>query len=257
MLQVKKSLKTIDESDNRLQKYVKYLPSVKTRFQFEGDESIFYEGNDVEIIKKLFNVFHQVYCPELIIDETNQGVVDYLIDLTADRAPKPGLVIRGNVGTGKTLMVLTYIRFLQLILKPNVKVCFLDATELLQKFFQQGFSFFNQNFLDILIIDDLGCSTQANYYGTNINIAEHLIFSRYNFYKKHPSQKLLCTTNMVYNDLVSEIGERAMSRIDEMCAWNQGLLVGEDRRNKHHLVKWPKCAFSSPTSISYPKKLAV
>jgi hypothetical protein len=245
---VKQSLKTIDENDNRLHQYVKHLPSVKSKSTFEGEESLLYQGNDPGIIKKLFNAFHQVYCPELLIDETNEGVVDYLIDLAAGQAPKPGLVIRGNVGTGKTLLVLTYIRFLQLIIKPEVNVVFIDASELMQNFFQQGFSFFNQNFRDILIIDDLGIPTQVNYYGTNINIAEQLIMSRYKFFKKIPSQKLICTTNLVYNDLVSEIGERAMSRIDEMCAWNQGALVGNDRRKNHHLGKWPKCVFGSPIS---------
>ena len=242
LLQVKKSLTTIEDNDKRLDYYVRYAPEVEKRLN-SWDESLLYKGNDTNVVNKLFWAFHRAYCPNLVIDDSNRKVIHYLLGMKSQVSPKPGIIIRGNVGTGKTLIVRVYISFLQRLLRPTTQAVFLDPATLKKNFVSHGYEFFDHHFGEILFLDDLGMSTRINHYGTEVNLASELILSRYKRFKKRPSLQLICTTNLLHDQLIGEVGERAMSRLDEMCAWDQGALTGEDRRPDNPMKVWPNCSW--------------
>ena len=244
MLQVKQSLTTIEENDERLDFYVRYAPEVEKKLN-TWDDSVLYEGHDPKVVNKLFWAFHRVYYPDLVIDDSNRKVILYLLGMKTRVSPKPGIIIRGNVGTGKTLIVQIYISFLQRIFKPAADAVYLDPAVLKKNFIIHGYEFLDYHFGEILFLDDLGMSTRINHYGTEVNLASELILSRYKRFKKRPSLQLICTTNSLYDQLVEELGERAMSRLDEMCAWDQGALTGEDRRPDNPMKVWPNCSWGS------------
>ena len=246
------------QDGNFLNWYIKSLLSGH-RFARIGNDKTYlpYTGNDEKTILRLFQGYISQGYPDFTIDETNISVINYLVRLTTGKSEKKGLILRGEVGTGKSALVRLWVDFLQKFLpspyhNPNEKndplyyeklnkIVLIDPTDLMAKFTAKGYSFFSENFGDILIVDDLGVSTSTNYYGSKVNVMEELIYTIYNRSKTDTLFQLFGTTNLTTTQLSELIGERAMSRLSEMTAWKEGLITGIDRRKEKSILKeWPK-----------------
>jgi len=223
-----------------------------------GDNLIFlpYNGGDLDCVMRLFKGYVRLQFPEFQIDKLNTSIIEYLANIAIGSADRKGLIIRGEVGVGKTTLLKIWLKFRLTILAPNIaelpirrddvndrvmKVSFLDPISLLSAFTKSGYGLFEEKTGDILVVDDLGISTDINHFGTIVNVLEQLILSRYNEFKNSPNLEFYGTTNLTSDQLTQLIGERAKSRLTEMTAWKEGLILGNDRRkDKRKLNVWPK-----------------
>tara|TARA_R110002050_G_scaffold298733_1_gene462586 strand:- start:1280 stop:1921 length:642 start_codon:yes stop_codon:yes gene_type:complete len=209
--------------------------------------------------------------PEFTIDQTNLPVIKHLIKIITDPKEKKGLILHGAVGIGKTALILVWLDFRQTVLsygevnqrsidqieagwsEEKLTVDTYAPTELVSRVAKDGYSFFDElghgPRTIALFIDDMGLATTVTHFGTQINVIEQLIYSRYETKKFNPNLEFYGTTNLTWQPLRSLMGDRAWSRLMEMANWNEGLLTGEDRREKAgHLKQWPK--FSRKRNLS-------
>lgn len=221
-----------------------------------------YIGNDKEFIFKLFKLFLEIKYPNFSIDQNNLPAIKHLIKIAVNADEKKGLILHGAVGTGKTALMLVWLDFRQTVLcygqknqrsisliesgmiEEMLKVSTYVPTELVSRVTKDGYSLINDIRKEhrniALFVDDMGLATTVTHYGSSINIIEQLIYARYDASKTNPNLEFYATTNLTWQSLRSLIGERAFSRLMEMASWNQGLLAGEDRRNKpNQLKQWP------------------
>lgn len=218
-----------------------------------------YSGGDEETILRLFTHFVKLKYSGFVIDSSNLKIIQELIRVAVGNDNKKGLVVRGTVGVGKTTLVLIWIDFRVKVmdalyqrarvqsgdLENRVKVLIHDRQSLISEFTLKGYAFFADEYKTpklrkVMFVDDLGLPTSINYFGTNINITEELIYSRYAEFKKYPDFEFYATTNLTSKELAETIGERAMSRLLEMAEWNAGFVDGEDKRKKtNNLKMWP------------------
>lgn len=166
----------------------------------------------------------------------------YEIAKELKQSPKKGLLILGNVGSGKTFL----FRVLQDILTSN-EVLALDNSEILksQLFKKTGMSncyqianlvakegeqimhnyiegaIFKSNNNQSLIkkhhcFDDLGVEEEKNHFGSKIDTMADIIFGRYDLFLKY---KLLThfTSNLTLDEIKSRNGDRVTSRLMQMC----------------------------------------
>lgn len=149
---------------------------------------------------------------------------------------KTGLFLYGNPGTGKTRRMEFVEKYL------GVKM--ISALELFECYTQYGQEFALdvanvrlKNRLDVcvqniedLIIDDLGTEPPtANIYGTVCYPLADIIEYRYMMFSRHGALTHF-TSNKTMEMLSSVYGERALSRISEMCSPVN--IFGKDRRIK-------------------------
>lgn len=224
-----------------------------------------YTGNDPEVIMRLFHGYIRLQFPKLCIDESNNKVIEFLINVASGTEEKKGLIIRGECGVGKTALLRVWLKFrLTVLASPFLKqpiesmefsermpkIVFFDPMSLLSNFTKEGYEFFSGNFGEIFVLDDLGITTSINYFGTPVNILEQIILSRYSKFKQNPNLELYGTTNLTTDQLNELIGQRAMSRLSEMSAWKEGLMIGSDRRkDRDRLVEWPTFPQYDPIKI--------
>ncbi len=203
-----------------------------------------YGGKDPVVVNKLFRAFIRRRLPAFVIDDNNEDVIRYLVNVYCNVSERRGVVIRGNVGSGKTLLVLLWIFFRRRVLtdeRPGwgeiygrstrpTKVVFLDQLKIVSLFQKYQFELFNRRLGDVLVIDDVGIIGDVTHFGTRINLIENIIYRRYNDAKEDRSIETYLTTNLTSAKFCELFGDRVFSRVVELMAWNEGILVGDDRR---------------------------
>jgi len=211
-----------------------------------------YQGNDFSFILRLFKDTITRHKKDFIIDQTNEKAIEYLAGIVAGTVKKQGIILHGGVGSGKTLLLIVWTRFRQRLLNQRVlminnykgyreiEYCYFTPSDLTRLFIKHGYSLFEKDFGEILILDDIGISTEGNYYGTKTNILEEIIFARYESFKRNNGLELYCSTNLLSTQLAEVIGDRAYSRLLEMVEWNDGAILASDRRQEEHVMEWPK-----------------
>lgn len=150
---------------------------------------------------------------------------------------RKGVMLAGNVGTGKTLLMRVFSR--------NKRQCFEifpcrkptdeyseDGMEMLPQYSKPirsmlgTYEYFLQRELGVCF-DDLGTeSIPARYYGKDVNVMEQIILNRYD--RKIPLHLTHFTTNLTWKQIENTYGTRAASRLTEMT--NLIELTGNDRR---------------------------
>lgn len=228
------------ESDEFYETYVKTVKANST-IRMDGDiYHLRYGGDDIQIVRKLFLAHCKLWFPDYKIDDSNRKVINYLLDMSVGLASKPGLIIRGNIGTGKTLLAQIYINFVQSVINGDHLCAYYNPIKIMADYISKGFEMFTKNLGNILVIDDVGINTESSHYGNKINVFEHLIYARYEQFKMNPRLQIICTTNLIYKDMVALYGERAISRLNEMSEWNEGALIGSDKRKDNPMKIWPE-----------------
>ncbi|WP_430809473.1 MULTISPECIES: hypothetical protein [unclassified Carboxylicivirga] len=155
---------------------------------------------------------------------------------------RKGLLIRGNIGTGKTSLMKVFSHFNRACNNSReylIKRC----TTLNIEFIKNGpitiehnsiNSFFKTNgLLDktkpvTLCLDDLGTEVQeASYYSNHINFMQFILLGRYDGFCDY-GMRTYITSNLHPEDIQLKYGYHVRSRLKEMC--NDIIYPGTDRR---------------------------
>lgn len=127
---------------------------------------------------------------------------------------KIGLVLYGNVGSGKTMLLnsLTQLFFRTGCFMPHIIST--TAAELQRYYVQdqsaEGFYGVAKN-SKILLLDDLGCEPEnCIIYGTSYHPISEIIYHRY-----RNQLTTILTTNLTDSELASRYGPRIMDRLEE------------------------------------------
>lgn len=209
-----------------------------------------YDGDDIKLIVRLFKAFCRNIYPDFNLNDDHAAIVEYLAGIAAKKADRQGLVFRGNIGSGKTTLMLLWADFEKKCIarqkntdgyrttEPTATL--LTPAKLVADFMKDGFLVLEAPAKStILLFDDLQ-ELNVNYFGMPVNLAEQIITARYDKFKTALNLRLYATTNLTSSQLTKAIGQRAVSRLLEMTAWNEGLLTGDDRRkNENRFQLWP------------------
>lgn len=136
-----------------------------------------------------------------------------------------GLLLHGNTGTGKTFSVEMIKRTLQVKYTEESKLAELYKKN--RDSFDEILSSRYINSPNDIIIDELFSENQVVNYGEKTNIAERIVQLRYNIFKEDGSI-LIATTNCDEKLIIERGGDRALSRLKEMCTFV--VVNGEDIR---------------------------
>lgn len=198
-----------------------------------------YREKDPEVVTGLFRSFLKKRFPDFAIDKSNEEAIKYLVDIYTGKSDKRGLVVSGNTGSGKTLLLKLWIYFRKYVLRDeraysnglrSRSYVFYDPLTLLKHFQKDQYDIFSKRLGDVLILDDIGLIPPVNYFGTMVDIAGNLIFKRYDDTKEDPQLELYLTTNLTPDQLKTALGERTISRLAELTEIKSGVLAGVDRR---------------------------
>ena len=154
--------------------------------------------------------------------------------ITGETNSGKGILLMGNVGSGKTLRMEQLAKWLD---------CgFRDAVAFGEAWRQIGESFDFQDYCNCvkpkwdivpkhwndLVIDDLGTEEHIyNSYGNSVDVMARVITERY---KVFPEWKTHFSTNLNRGQLLERYGERVYSRLNEMCLFVK--LNHGDRRKR-------------------------
>lgn len=136
--------------------------------------------------------------------------------------PTKGLLIGGNVGSGKTLimeaMQLTFPKEIQYVttarkvagdfLEDGQKAILKHSKHM--KSHGQGYVYPGSFF------DDLGAEDSKKHYGNETNVMAELISDRYDLFVKNGSKSFF-TTNLTKQEIEDKYGLRVLSRLKQMC----------------------------------------
>jgi hypothetical protein len=192
-----------------------------------------------------FEQYVQEYFPQYDIDKDNIDVIKK-VSLWAKRDKEfekdgeyylhKGLFICGPVGTGKTDLFHMLRMYLGRYLNSSYKFRREVVWEFTATFCKRGYeAISNQDigncYYDELCLIDARSNfpnkEQATHYGNKLLVGEEIIMKRYDAFKSMGLQSHF-TTNASPAQLREVYGERAFSRLTEMC--NFLFLVGDDRR---------------------------
>lgn len=173
---------------------------------------------------------------EFIIDKWNEDIFNtLLLYFTNDpefekdgRSLKKGVLIQGNIGCGKTVMLRAF--------SQNQKQSFFmstcnkvaeqfsiggyhgkDGNEGIQKYFSPmryercPFGFATRGYM----FDDLGTERSKKFFGNESNVMEEIILGWYNFLETRP-ERIHLTTNLTADEIGDMYGSRVKSRMREM-----------------------------------------
>jgi len=192
-----------------------------------------------------FEQYVRQYFPQYNIDSDNGDVIQN-VSLWAKRDKEfekdgklylhKGLFICGPVGTGKTDLFHMLRMYLGRYLNSRYKFRREVVWEFTATFCKRGYEAIqNQDvgncyYDELCLIDErtnFPNKEQATHYGNKLLVGEEIIMKRYDAFKSMGLQSHF-STNATPAQLREVYGERAFSRLTEMC--NFLFLVGDDRR---------------------------
>lgn len=194
-----------------------------------------------------FEEFIKKYFEDYKIDSCNKDTIQKIslwagLDKKFEDSRKgfhlnKGLLITGNVGTGKTDLFWLLQLYLAKYLKNQYQFTYEVVWKFTAAFNKSGYECLesqdkgNRYYDELCMVD--GRNQQpikefASHFGSKLLIGEEIIMSRYNVFKGSGYQSHF-STNATPAQILEVYGERAFSRLTEMCNFLH--LVGDDRRN--------------------------
>lgn len=196
----------------------------------------------IELNKLVVNYKFDRYSTDIINKISSYSTRDesFLIDesMNFDK----GLLIMGNVGCGKTVLLTALSNLLRIFpffiqwsfRVERLKTNFIPVYKLVEGYTSKGYDIFTDGLKtgsethisilkDLLFIDDVGAENIVSNYGNTVNVVGELIIRRYD-----TKIKTFTTTNLDPKTLKSFYGERVYSRMREM--FNFIAVDGGDRR---------------------------
>jgi len=206
---------------------------------------------DQDLLEEIFIDVLTKMQPAFKVDEFCKPVIKTMIQYCrgeSDLNHQKGLLLMGGVGSGKTLLMRGYNRFLCRFRNDSISFYpgFSEVAtyNLVSGFAQYGYEIFDKEIPGIfnnrpkgfqvsamvqllrcnLFIDDIGSEDTTAFYGNSTNVVYILLMRRYDDlkYKTHG------TTNLDAKALKTYYGDRVFSRMKEM--FNVIYLQGGDRR---------------------------
>lgn len=201
---------------------------------------------------------------ELLLGELNKLVINYKTDNTSVDIIKKiscystrdesfivdgsmsfdkGLLIMGNVGCGKTVILTALANVLRIFpfysqydsRAETMQTNFIPVYKLVEGFTSSGYDIFTEGLKtkndsrtsllrNLIFIDDIGAENIVSNYGNTVNVVGEFIIRRYD-----TKIKTFTTTNLDPKTLKSFYGDRVYSRMREM--FNFIAVGGGDRRH--------------------------
>ena len=156
-----------------------------------------------------------------------------------------GILLRGNVGVGKTICLKVFTDFLRRIKHPEHFIFHL-TNDVVQdymiggeeKLLNHGLHSFRRSSSEVIdfnrpltrCYDDLGMENKViKYYGNERNLMADILFKRYDLFISK-GLKTIVSTNLKPEDIEEQYGYRIRSRMREML--NDIVIEGHDRRTQ-------------------------
>jgi DNA replication protein DnaC len=176
---------------------------------------------------------------KLIVDEQNKLPIDIFISWATGNEkrmlelgvnPRKGLLLRGNPGSGKSIM----FRTLRELLKHDEyyhlyrKLTYTTAEAVAKKFIIGGEKELNKYTTDAVrfdygrpnlshvCFDDLGNEEAKKHFGNFKEVMKDVITERYDHFVDHGLISCF-TTNLTMDDIESRYDQRVRSRLEQMC----------------------------------------
>jgi len=187
-------------------------------------------------MRKLFLETSKDFVENYDIDNDNakalEAILNYFSGVDTKEAPlSKGLLIRGSIGSGKTMT-------LKIIQKITKNFAITNIRDIVAEFNFNGFEGINDYVKKFeRVIDDIGSESNGKYYGNDTDVVQELIIRRYELFQSK-GLKTHFTTNLGTNDdILSKYGERAYDRLKEMCTL---VILGNNtpsRRDKYKPIQ--------------------
>lgn len=187
------------------------------------------------IIKKGTELFK-----EFVIDDDvkeTYGLLDnYFRGVECDLDLEKGILLAGNIGTGKTIAMHVFGRLkgFQLVSTRHVVRDFAnDGMDTLNKYGRESFLKGSRGLIDklqpkTLCFDDLGLEdTNSQLYGNKANVMAEILIDRYEHWR-FKGMITHATTNLNPTKIAEIYGDRVMDRINEMM--NIVFMKGDSKR---------------------------
>ena len=191
---------------------------------------------DVNDCKNAVKLILEKYCGEFVFDDNLSELytngVKYFTGQECKWDLKKGLMIIGNVGSGKSLFIKAMQIFTSHVIKLNT---FKNTTsrQITNGYLTNGYEsmtglLYNDGKPYHLAIDDIGrMDENIMHFGTKKNVIQEVLADRYEIYKSH-GKLTFVTTNLNSEKLEEYYGEWIRSRAREM--FNIIKITGKDKR---------------------------
>lgn len=151
---------------------------------------------------------------EAVMQLVNQG---YIVDERTNRY-KPGVVVSGDFGRGKTGLLTPVLRNAVEAGKSALWVEVYDFISEVQRGYEDGSSLAKLEAAqraDIILLDDLGDKSRTK---EETDDRRRIMYQLIN-YRHNNALPMLITTNLTGKELALQFGARTFERIAESCAW--------------------------------------
>lgn len=160
--------------------------------------------------------------------EVIPNLIKYFLGLPCDLDPKKGILLVGNVGTGKTLLFRIMRSFVNQISFDFRKFSIVNVGALDNQIVIKGdFSPLKKVFMDVFCFDDLGVEKTTKVYGTSLELVNRIILTRYDLFE-NTGTVTHATSNLPLLGIKDNYDDRIHSRCNAM--FNEVILSGVDKR---------------------------